>query len=345
MLVQTNAFIVLERGKMEGILQEQGFQQTGCTSTECVVEMGKLLNVQKIISGSIGKVGKIYTIDISLIDINTARIDKSFMFDHEGELGGLLKLMETTASDIAISVTGSLKVEVKIDMFGSIEIKTKPKKANVYLDNKLIGPSPIKLNEIAVGTHTIQVKAKGYDPAEKNVAIKEQEKSKVEIKLKKLYSLSVQSDPSGAQVLINKKIAGKTPYTATVKEDMKFELKLVMENYQVWQKKIKVDDNIKINEKLKFTKKYKQALAAELKRKRDLEKKAKEEKELAAKAKKEEREKATVQKKKGGSGSKWLWIGGGAAILAGGAAFYILSQKDEEEKKDEGMPLPVGRPN
>ena len=65
MLVQTNTFIVLERGKMEGILQEQGFQQTGCTSTECVVEMGKLLNVQKIISGSIGKVGKIYTIDIS----------------------------------------------------------------------------------------------------------------------------------------------------------------------------------------------------------------------------------------------------------------------------------------
>ena len=80
MLVRTDAFIVLERGKMEGILQEQGFQQSGCTSTECVVEMGKMLNVQKIISGSIGKVGKIYTIDISLIDIKTARIERSFMF-------------------------------------------------------------------------------------------------------------------------------------------------------------------------------------------------------------------------------------------------------------------------
>ena len=34
---------------------------------------------------------------------------------------------------------------------------------------------------------------------------------------------------------------------------MKFELKLVMENYQVWKKKIKVDDNIKIDEKLKLS--------------------------------------------------------------------------------------------
>jgi len=33
MLVKTNAFIVLERGQMDDILDEQGFQQTGCTTT------------------------------------------------------------------------------------------------------------------------------------------------------------------------------------------------------------------------------------------------------------------------------------------------------------------------
>ena len=109
MLVRTDAFIVLERGKMEGILQEQGFQQSGCTSTECVVEMGKLLNVQKIISGSIGKVGRIYTIDISLVDIKTARIERSFIFDHKGEIGGLLKMTETIADDILQPLQGKRK--------------------------------------------------------------------------------------------------------------------------------------------------------------------------------------------------------------------------------------------
>ena len=66
MIVQTNAFIVLERGAMEEILDEQGFQQTGCTTTECAVELGKLLNVQKMISGSIGRLGNTYTIDLSM---------------------------------------------------------------------------------------------------------------------------------------------------------------------------------------------------------------------------------------------------------------------------------------
>jgi curli biogenesis system outer membrane secretion channel CsgG len=91
MLVKTNALIVLERGKMEEILSEQGFQQTGCTSTECAIEVGKLLNVQKMVSGSIGKLGKTYTIDLSLIDVKTAQIEKSFVRDYKGEIDGLLR--------------------------------------------------------------------------------------------------------------------------------------------------------------------------------------------------------------------------------------------------------------
>src|SRR4030042_536036 len=86
MLVRTNSMIVLERGKMDEILGEQGFQQTGCTSTECAVEVGKLLNVQKMVSGSIGRIGETYTIDLSLIDVATAAIEQSFIRDHPGAI-------------------------------------------------------------------------------------------------------------------------------------------------------------------------------------------------------------------------------------------------------------------
>ena len=44
-LVKTGAFIIVERSKMNAILEEQGFQMTGCTSEECAVEAGKLLGV------------------------------------------------------------------------------------------------------------------------------------------------------------------------------------------------------------------------------------------------------------------------------------------------------------
>jgi hypothetical protein len=166
----------------------------------------------------------------------------------------------------------------------------------------------------------------------------------VNIKLDKLYQLSVKSSPAGARVLINNQDAGETPFTSTVKEEMKFELKLVKENYQEWKKRIEVDDDIEIDRKLEFTKKYKEELAAKAKSEKELAEQAKKEKELAAKTQRE-KEKTAVGKEEGG-GSKWLWIGGGAAILAGGAAYYFLSQKGEEkeEEQDTGMPLPVGRP-
>jgi len=51
-MVSVGAFQVVERGQMEMILQEQGFQQTGCSSAECAVEVGKLLGVSKMITGN-----------------------------------------------------------------------------------------------------------------------------------------------------------------------------------------------------------------------------------------------------------------------------------------------------
>ncbi len=55
-LFNTKKFIVLERERMEDILKEQGFQLSGCTSSECVVEAGQLIGVQQMVAGEIGKV-------------------------------------------------------------------------------------------------------------------------------------------------------------------------------------------------------------------------------------------------------------------------------------------------
>ena len=89
-LVKANKYRVIERGKMEEILQEQAFQQTGCTSDECAVEIGKLLSVQQIILGSISKVGKLSSVSIRIVSVETGEITKSINYDHGGEIDGLL---------------------------------------------------------------------------------------------------------------------------------------------------------------------------------------------------------------------------------------------------------------
>jgi len=73
-IFKTGNFVLLERGKMNEILNEQGFQMSGCTSEECLIEAGKLLNVEMIIGGSISKIGQIYSIDLRIIDVETGQI-------------------------------------------------------------------------------------------------------------------------------------------------------------------------------------------------------------------------------------------------------------------------------
>jgi TolB-like protein len=89
-LFLTQRYTVLEREKIKEILSEQGFQQSGCTSSECLVEMGKLLNVEQIVSGSVGKIGSYYTIDLRRIDVQSGEILRAANVDISGGIEEVL---------------------------------------------------------------------------------------------------------------------------------------------------------------------------------------------------------------------------------------------------------------
>ena len=89
-LVGKGQLTIIERGKMEEILKEQAFQQTGCVSSECAVEVGKLLGVENIITGSISKVGTIYSVEARAVSVESGEIIKTAVYDHSGDIGGLL---------------------------------------------------------------------------------------------------------------------------------------------------------------------------------------------------------------------------------------------------------------
>jgi len=107
-LIATGAFDVMERGKMQEILKEQGFQQSGaCNTDACAIEVGQLIGVEKMIGGSLGKVGKTYSINLRLINVRTGRIERSIMRDYTGEIDRLLTTeMRIVAQQLAASVTG-----------------------------------------------------------------------------------------------------------------------------------------------------------------------------------------------------------------------------------------------
>ena len=103
-LVSTGAVTIVERGQMAEILDEQGFQQTGCVSSECAVEVGKLLGVSQMATGSIGKIGTSYTIDVRMFAVQDGAIVRSVNRTYSGPIDGLITEIEMISWEL-IGVT------------------------------------------------------------------------------------------------------------------------------------------------------------------------------------------------------------------------------------------------
>jgi TolB-like protein len=105
-LTNIGGYTLVERGKVEEVLQEQGFQQTGCTSDECAVEVGMLLSVQNIVLGSISKVGSTFSVNAKIVDVQTGEILKQASYKFRGLIDDLLVsgMAEVTSQLIGKSV-------------------------------------------------------------------------------------------------------------------------------------------------------------------------------------------------------------------------------------------------
>ncbi len=107
-LVDTGEFTVLDRSRIKALMQELGFQQSGaCSDVECVVEAGKMLKVEKMFAGNIGKVGKIYSVNVQLIDVATARVEMNRSKPHDGTIEGIAEtVIPALVEEIASEMTG-----------------------------------------------------------------------------------------------------------------------------------------------------------------------------------------------------------------------------------------------
>jgi Flp pilus assembly protein TadD/TolB-like protein len=74
---------LVAREKMKELAKEKAFQLTGCTDVVCAVQIGKALNVQKVVIGSVAKLGAKYTLFLRAVDV-----EKEVVGCSEREEGG-----------------------------------------------------------------------------------------------------------------------------------------------------------------------------------------------------------------------------------------------------------------
>jgi len=102
-LFRLGAFEVVERGMMETILTEQDFQLTGCTSNECLVEVGQLLGARQMVGGRISRVGAMFTVSARVVDVQTGKLLGVSDFDLRG---GLEVMLTDGMKQVALMLSG-----------------------------------------------------------------------------------------------------------------------------------------------------------------------------------------------------------------------------------------------
>ena len=82
MLVNSGEYRVMEREMISRLLKEQGFQSTKvCEGSECGVKIGRLLAVREIITGTVTRLGAVYSLNLRLIDVESGEILKDTVQD------------------------------------------------------------------------------------------------------------------------------------------------------------------------------------------------------------------------------------------------------------------------
>jgi len=209
-LFKSGRFQVMERAYMEQILKEQGFQMSGCTSNECMVEVGQLVAVEQIVGGSISKVGEIYSVSARVISVESGKILSVSIYDFRGNISAL---MTEGMHNVVLQLTsGRITTQPKTQSNSSIYVTSMPSAAAIYIDgNKINGITPFMIDNLVAGEHRL-ILQQGNFTADTTLNLEPDDVKKIHLVLKKGYGrMKVVTTPFEAKVYIDGIEKGTTP--------------------------------------------------------------------------------------------------------------------------------------
>jgi hypothetical protein len=178
-LVNTGVFRVMERGEMETILKEQGFQQSGsCDDQACLVEVGQLLGVKRMVAGSIGKLGTLYTISVRMINVESGEILFAANEDCKCSIEDLVTgPVNRIVQKLSAKSTGGTPPAVPpaaappADTLGDLKVTSTPAGAQVKLNSTLVGATPYQSDKLKPGSYQLGLELQGYKSKTEQIVI------------------------------------------------------------------------------------------------------------------------------------------------------------------------------
>jgi hypothetical protein len=124
---------------------------------------------------------------------------------------------ESYSEKLSVVKEKPLNLNYKLDPIqGSLKIQTVPTGATVILNGETKGTTPMTINKLLIGEYSLSLKKDDYNTVDKNIVIVKDRLIEVYETLNNYQSISIISDPNGANITINGKESGITPQKLSV---------------------------------------------------------------------------------------------------------------------------------
>ncbi|MCH7663474.1 MAG: PEGA domain-containing protein [Chloroflexi bacterium] len=211
---QLGTYRVIERGRMINTFSKQNFQMSGCLSDDCALEAGRLLGAQFVMSGSIGKVGRAWSIEMRVIQVDSAAVIKTASYATRGNaeifLNEGLAAAARKISGVSISDSDPAIVGFTIRR-GLIVAAVLPEEAEIYVDEIYRGKGKVTGLELDPGKHIITAQLDRHRTIRRTFLVEAGEVVKMNLMLRAINGFLAFEGPAGARVLIDGKAMAMTP--------------------------------------------------------------------------------------------------------------------------------------
>ncbi len=149
--------------------------------------------------------------------------------------------------------------------FGTLRIASQPDSASVVLDSGSKGETPVVVDSIPVGQHTVLVKKKGYFVKKITVAVLADTVQDITVTLIRPGCLVVKTDPAAARLFLDGKESGLTPWENAKLKPGDYTLRFEHEQRSTIERRVTVNEGAcdTVSVSLPFSKMYLDSVARE----------------------------------------------------------------------------------
>ena len=218
--MELTGYRLMMRDTITALLKAKKIDFLKCPELECELELGKTLQVDKLVTSNLLLKNGVYYLKIRLIDMSSGSAEKTVTRECNAcDLSGLRKSVQDAAREIVGGLAGTPEKKEKAPGSaipggerpetkptpaevapGVLTVEATPAKAKVTINGQYMGEAPFKV-ELQAGDYIVKMTADGYKPGEKYITVQPNRPTNLSFALEKE---TVPASPPPSQEMMNK---------------------------------------------------------------------------------------------------------------------------------------------